>query len=82
MNKYRIFFVYRVKDLNYIHVHGMNMENKKLFTVLISSPNDEMNLALHHSELPNELLSLLEAESTRINSGLYDLAHWEPYTYS
>lgn len=82
LNKYRIFFVYRVKDLNYIHVHGMNMENKKLFTVLISSPNDEMNLAHHYSELPNELLSLLEAESTRINSGLYDLAHWEPYTYS
>jgi hypothetical protein len=82
MNKYRIFFVYRVKDLNYIHVHGMNMENKKLFTVLISSPNDEMNLGHHHSELPNELLLLLEAESTRINSGLYDLAHWEPYTYS
>jgi len=82
MEKYRIFFVYRIKDLNYIHVHGMNMENKKLFTILISSPNDEMNLANHHEQLPNELLSLLEAESTRINTGLYDLAHWEPYTYS
>ncbi|KZE68795.1 hypothetical protein AWM68_00500 [Fictibacillus phosphorivorans] len=82
MDKYRIFFVYRVKNLNYIHVHGMNMENKKLFTVLISSPNDEMNLAQHHHVLPNELLSLLEVESTRINAGIYDLGHWEPYTYS
>jgi hypothetical protein len=82
MAKYRIFFVYRIRDLNYLHVHGMDMENKKLFTVLISSPNDELNLAAHHEQLPHELLSLLEDESKRINAGLYDLAHWEPYTYN
>jgi hypothetical protein len=82
MGKYRIFFVYRIKDLNYVHVHGMNMENKKLFTVLISSPNDRINVSNHQGQLPDELLSVLENESSRINAGLYDLAHWEPYTYS
>ncbi|MBY6037841.1 hypothetical protein KUV80_14305 [Fictibacillus nanhaiensis] len=82
MEKYRIFFVYRIKNLNYIHVHGMNMENKKLFTVLISSPNDQVDVSKHHEQLPTELLSVIEGESSRINAGLYDLAHWEPYTYS
>ncbi|MCM3733244.1 hypothetical protein M3196_16450 [Fictibacillus nanhaiensis] len=82
MGKYRIFFVYRIKDLNYVHVHGMNMKDKKLFTVLVASPNDKIDLAHHHEQLPDELLSVLEMESSRINAGLYDLAHWEPYTYS
>lgn len=82
MGKYRIFFVYRIKDLNYVHVHGMNMENKKLFTVLVSSPDDRIDLNNHHEQLPEELLSVLKNESGRINAGLYDLAHWEPYTYS
>lgn len=82
MGKYRIFFVYRIKDLNYVHVHGMNMENKKLFTVLVASPNDRLDLAIHREPLPEDLLSVLESESSRINAGLYDLAHWEPYTYS
>lgn len=82
MGKYRIFFVYRIKDLNYIHVHGMNMENKKLFTVLISSPNDQLDLSKHYEQLPIELLTVLEFESSRINSGHYDLAHWEPYSFS
>lgn len=82
MDKYRIFFVYRIKDLNYVHVHGMNMETKKLFTVLVASPNDRINLHNHHGQLPDDLFSVLESESSRIDAGLYDLAQWEPYTYS
>ncbi|MCM3717377.1 hypothetical protein [Fictibacillus phosphorivorans] len=82
MGKYRIFFVYRIKDLNYVHVHGMNMEDKKLFTVLVPSPNDHIDLGQHQEQLPEELLSVLKSESGRINAGIYDLAHWEPYTYS
>ncbi|MDR7071291.1 hypothetical protein [Fictibacillus barbaricus] len=81
MGKYRIFFVYRIKDLNYIHVHGMNMDEKKLFTVMISSPRDQVDLTSHYHQLPDDLLSVLEMESSRINTGVYDLAQWEPYTY-
>ena len=81
MGKYRIFFVYRIKDLNYIHVHGMNMDEKKLFTVMISSPMDQVDLTSHYHQLPDDLLTVLETESGRINTGVYDLAHWEPYTY-
>jgi hypothetical protein len=81
MGKYRIFFVYRIKDLNVIHVHGMNMEEKKLFTVLLSSPMDQVDLSRHQYELPDDLLSVLEAERNYIDTGVYDIAHWEPYTY-
>ncbi|WNB91321.1 hypothetical protein [Bacillus sp. NEB1478] len=81
MGKYRIFFVYRIKDLNYIHVHGMNMDEKKLFTVMISSPMDQVDLTSHYHQLPDDLLTVLETESGRINNGVYDLVHWEPYTY-
>jgi hypothetical protein len=82
MENYRIFFVYRIKNLNFVHVHGMNMKNKKLFTVMIESPDDRLDLSNHIEQLPPELLTVLQMESGRINSGLYDLAHWEPYTYS
>jgi hypothetical protein len=82
MENYRIFFVYRIKNLNFVHVHGMNMKNKKLFTVMIESPDDRLDLSNHTEQLPPELLTVLQMESGRINSGLYDLAHWEPYTYS
>jgi hypothetical protein len=82
MENYRIFFVYRIKNLNFVHVHGMNMKNKKLFTVMIESPDDRLDLSNHTEQLPPELLTVLQMERGRINSGLYDLAHWEPYTYS
>jgi hypothetical protein len=81
MEHYRLFFVYRIKDLNYIHVHGMNMKDKKLFTVLIASPKDELDLTGQADLLPKALLEVLYMESDRINSGLYDLAHWEPISY-
>jgi hypothetical protein len=58
------------------------MEEKKLFTVLISSPMDQVDLSNHYHQLPDDLLSVLEMEKSRINTGVYDLAHWEPYTYS
>ncbi|MDM5336973.1 hypothetical protein QUF84_07060 [Fictibacillus enclensis] len=77
MSPYRIFFVYRIHDLNYLHVHGMEMATKKLFTVLLYSPNDAIDLTVQTSHLPAELLSVLEEEKARIDQGYYDLAQWE-----
>ncbi|MCQ6266905.1 hypothetical protein M1K46_14715 [Fictibacillus sp. WQ 8-8] len=82
MSPYRIFFVYRMNDLRYLHVHGMDMVNKKLFTVLLYSPDDSIDLTLNTEHLPQELLETLSKEKENIDGGSYDLAHWQPMQWN
>lgn len=81
MSQYRIFFVYRIHDLQYLHVHGMDMLEKKLFTLMLYSPNDSIDLTFETNHLPLGLLETLKMEKERIDNGFYDLAHWQPIQY-
>ncbi|EIT85757.1 hypothetical protein A374_07979 [Fictibacillus macauensis ZFHKF-1] len=81
MDAYRLFFVYRVRDLHYVYAHGMDMKEKRLFTVLLYAPNGIIDLQQTPHVLPLQLLTLLEAEKKNIEAGVYDLARWEPTSF-
>ncbi|MFC0189686.1 hypothetical protein ACFFJY_15380 [Fictibacillus aquaticus] len=78
MERYRLFYVYRIKNLSYLHVHGMDMAEKKLFTLLLYAPDSGIDLQAGTSAYPRELLDVLESEKERIEAGNYDILHWEP----
>ncbi|MCF6137344.1 hypothetical protein [Pseudalkalibacillus berkeleyi] len=78
MELYRIFYTYRTRDLNFITITGMDMTNRKLFSVLIYSPNDTIDLDHPLTpSLPEHLRTLLQNEASKINVGHYDLSSWE-----
>jgi hypothetical protein len=78
MERYRLFYVYRIKNLSYLHVHGMDMAEKKLFTLLLYAPDSGIDFHAGTAAYPSELLAMLEAEKERIESGHYDILQWEP----
>ncbi len=78
MELYRIFYTFRTKDLNFITITGMDMINRKLFSVLVYSPDDSIDL--QHTltpDLPEPLYDLIFEEKTKIDIGYYDLVTWE-----
>ncbi|MGM7701408.1 hypothetical protein ACSVDE_06745 [Pseudalkalibacillus sp. Hm43] len=78
MELYRIFYTFRTRDLNFITITGMDMINRKLFSVLVYSPDDSIDL-LHSltRDLPEPLYDLILEEKAKIDLGYYDLATWE-----
>ncbi|MGC4377897.1 hypothetical protein WD019_13260 [Fictibacillus sp. Mic-4] len=74
--RFRIFFCYRATDLNFLNVHGMNMKTKELFSILLHSPEDRIDLTYNTSHLPGELLEVLHKEKEKIDSGYYDVRQW------
>ncbi|MFC7370177.1 hypothetical protein ACFQPF_00610 [Fictibacillus iocasae] len=78
MERYRVFYVYRIKNLSYLHVHGMDMKEKKLFTVLLYAPDSGIDFHAGTKSYPSELIDTLKAEGDRIESGHYDIVQWEP----
>ncbi|WP_349407337.1 hypothetical protein [Pseudalkalibacillus sp. SCS-8] len=78
MELYRIFYTFRTRDLHFITITGMDMLNRKLFSILVYSPDDSMDL--NHKltpDIPQELYCLLNREKRKIDSGYYDLSTWE-----
>jgi hypothetical protein len=78
MEFYRIFYTFRTRDLNFITITGMDMINRKLFSILVYSPDDTIDLAHPLTpDIPNELRSVLMNEKVKIDLGYYDLSTWE-----
>ncbi|WP_221564831.1 hypothetical protein [Alkalihalobacillus sp. TS-13] len=78
MELYRIFYTFRTRELNFLTITGMDMVHHKLFSVLVYSPEDSIDL--DHSlspDIPSSLKSLLLEQKHQIDTGYYDLASWE-----
>ncbi|WP_408006239.1 hypothetical protein ACJROX_16155 [Pseudalkalibacillus sp. A8] len=77
MELYRIFYTFRTRDLNFLTITGMDMVNRKLFSVLVYSENDSIDLDHPLSpDIPGSLKQLLIDEKHQIDSGYYDLTSW------
>ncbi|WLD91560.1 hypothetical protein [Alkalihalobacillus sp. AL-G] len=77
MESFRIFYTYRTRELNFITVTGMDMCEKRLFSVLVYSANDSIDLTHPLTPaLPEDLRNLLYSEKEQIDRGYYDLASW------
>ncbi|MGP4079605.1 hypothetical protein ACTWQL_06770 [Pseudalkalibacillus sp. R45] len=78
MELYRIFYTFRTKELNFLTITGMDMVQHKLFSVLVYSPDDSIDLEHPLSpDIPSSLKSLLFEQKYQIDTGYYDLASWE-----
>lgn len=78
MELYRIFYTFRTRDLNFITITGMDMINRKLFSILVYSPDDSIDLEHPLTpDLPKELRSIVNNEKVKIDLGYYDLSTWE-----
>jgi hypothetical protein len=78
MEVYRIFYTFRTRDLHFLTITGMDMIHRKLFSVLVYSPEDSIDISHPLTpDLPEPLKDLLLSEKMKIDSGYYDLSTWE-----
>ena len=75
---YRIMFVIRIPgEKEHSICVGVNFDNACLFSILLYSPNDKIQLDYNTSHYPKELLLHLEKEKDLIDSGWHDIRTWE-----
>lgn len=72
-----MFVVRFPQQLDYLTVVGVDFDNGALFTLLVYSPNDRIDLKHNTAHYPKDLIKLLEIEKEQIDSGFYDIRTWQ-----
>ncbi|MGG0464810.1 hypothetical protein [Priestia aryabhattai] len=79
--KYRLMFVFRTRDISMLYCIGMDYLKGAMFSVMLYSPNDDMQLDYNTGHYPKELVNYLRLEKDKIDRGLYDIRMWKMDLY-
>ncbi|MDQ0233270.1 YolD-like family protein [Metabacillus malikii] len=76
--RFQVMFVLRMpSDISMLLVTGVDFHNGCLFTVVLHSPQDSIQLDYNTAHYPNDLIEHLHSEKERIDSGYYDVRTWK-----
>ncbi len=75
--RFRVMFVFRYPiEVQFLIVVGVDYDNGCLFSILLHSPHDRIQLDYNTEHYPKDLIEFLEGEQDFINSGFYDIRSW------
>lgn len=80
--EYRLMFVFRTRDISMLYCIGMDYLKGSMFSIMLYSPNDDIQLDYNTGHYPKELIKYLEGEKHKIDQGLYDIKMWRMDLYN
>lgn len=81
MERYRLMFVFRTKEIALLYCIGMDYLEGSMFCVSLFSPDDDIKLSHNTKHYPNDLIEYLKKEKCNIDKGFYDIRMWNMKLY-
>lgn len=81
MDRYRLMFVFRARQIALLYCIGMDYLEGAMFCISLLSPNDDIKLGDNTSHYPHDLIEYLRTEKNKIDKGFYDIKMWEMHLY-